>query len=118
LKIPALIFAQMTIGLSRDAEVKAAVAKAVAETNSIASTGSRLLSGHSQAWGELEEEFAAFAGTESALYFSSGYMANVGLITSLLTKEDMVFSDALNHASLIDGIRLSGRTKQFIPTAT
>jgi 8-amino-7-oxononanoate synthase len=103
------------LGLSRDAEVKAAVAKAVAETNSIASTGSRLLSGHSQAWGELEEEFAAFAGTESALYFSSGYMANVGLITSLLTKEDMVFSDALNHASLIDGIRLSGAHKTIYP---
>ncbi len=103
------------LGLSRDAEVKSAVARAVVESKSIASTGSRLLSGHARVWEELEEEFAAFARTASALYFSSGYLANVGLITSLVTKEDMVFSDALNHASLIDGIRLSGAQKVIYP---
>jgi 8-amino-7-oxononanoate synthase len=103
------------LGLSQDAEIKAAAVRAVAESKSIASTGSRLLSGNARVWEQLEEEFAVFAGTASALYFSSGYLANVGLITSLLTKEDTVFSDALNHASLIDGIRLSGARKVIYP---
>ena len=62
-----------------------------------------------------EEEFARFAGTEAALYFASGYAANVGLLTSLLQKDDLVFSDAHNHASLIDGIRLSGARKIIYP---
>jgi 8-amino-7-oxononanoate synthase len=62
-------------------------------------------------WDEIEQEFAEFAGTEAALYFGSGYAANTGLLTSLLSKNDLVFSDELNHASLIDGIRLSGARK-------
>ena len=79
------------------------------------STGSRLLSGNSREWEEIEAEFAAFAGTEAALYFGSGYAANIGLLGSLLRPGDMVFSDALNHASLIDGMRLSGATKIIYP---
>jgi 8-amino-7-oxononanoate synthase len=63
----------------------------------------------------LEEEFATFAGTEAALYFSSGYAANLGLLTAVLGKDDVVFSDALNHASLIDGIRLSGARRVIYP---
>jgi 8-amino-7-oxononanoate synthase len=63
----------------------------------------------------MEEEFARFAGTEAALYFGSGYAANLGVLTSLLKKEDVVFSDALNHASLIDGMRLSGARKIIYP---
>jgi 8-amino-7-oxononanoate synthase len=70
-----------------------------------------LLSGQHAPWDVIEGEFAAFAGTEAALYFGSGYAANLGLMTSLLSKEDLVFSDALNHASIIDGIRLSGARK-------
>jgi 8-amino-7-oxononanoate synthase len=81
----------------------------------VGGTGSRLLSGHDPVWNELEEEFAAFAGTEAALYFSSGYAANLGLLTAALGKVDVVFSDALNHASLIDGIRLSGARKEIYP---
>ncbi len=65
----------------------------------------------SRDWDSLEQEFADFAGTESALYFGSGYAANVGLLTSVLRKDDVVFSDELNHASLIDGMRLSGARK-------
>jgi 8-amino-7-oxononanoate synthase len=81
----------------------------------IGGTGSRLLSGHAAVWNELEEEFAAFAGSEAALYFGSGYAANIGLLTSLAGKNDVIFSDALNHASIIDGIRLSGARKVIYP---
>lgn len=99
------------LGLSRHAKLREAVAQAVQEAPRVGATGSRLLSGHSAEWEELEREFAHFAGTEAALYFGSGYAANLGLLTALLGKSDLVFSDALNHASLIDGIRLSGAQK-------
>src|SRR5271170_460568 len=103
------------LGLATDPRLKQAVMEAVARTESVGSTGSRLLSGNSREWEELESEFAGFAGTEAALYFGSGYAANVGLLSSLLRPEDTVFSDALNHASLIDGIRLSRATKVIYP---
>jgi 8-amino-7-oxononanoate synthase len=79
------------------------------------SGGSRLLSGNARAWEELEEEFANFAGTEAALFFTSGYAANIGLLSSLICKEDLVFSDSANHASIIDGIRYSGARKVVFP---
>src|SRR6202034_678595 len=74
-----------------------------------------LLSGNSREWVDLESMFAGFAGTEAALYFGSGYAANVGLLSSVLGPGDLVFSDALNHASLIDGIRLSRSGKVIYP---
>ncbi len=103
------------LGLARRPEFKRAVLDAVARADSMGSTGSRLLSGNSREWEELESEFARFAGTEAALYFGSGYAANVGLLSSVLKPGDVVFSDACNHASLIDGIRLSGRAKIIYP---
>jgi len=103
------------LGLAENLRLKQAVVDAVERAARIGGTGSRLLSGHDPAWNELEEEFAAFAGTESAVYFSSGYAANLGLLTALLRKEDLVFSDALNHASLIDGIRMSGARRVIFP---
>jgi len=103
------------LGLSESAELKEAVIAAASEAARCGSTGSRLLSGNARVWEELEEEFASFAGTDAALYFGSGYAANLGLLTSLLRKEDLVFSDALNHASLIDGIRLSGARRVIVP---
>lgn len=105
------------LGLSTDARLKQAVIEAVARSGRVGSTGSRLLSGNSCEWEEIESEFAAFAGTEAALYFGSGYAANIGLLSSLLKPGDTVFSDALNHASLIDGIRLSGAAKVIYPHA-
>jgi 8-amino-7-oxononanoate synthase len=101
------------LGLSEHPELKEAVLVAVKEARRVGGTGSRLLSGQAAIWDELEEEFARFAGTEGALYFGSGYAANLGLLTSLLGKDDVVFSDALNHASLIDGIRLSGAHREI-----
>src|SRR6266849_6015181 len=103
------------LGLAEHPALKEALLAAVGEAPRSAGTGSRLLSGHAAAWDEIEEEFARFAGTEAALYFGSGYAANLGVLASLLTKEDLVFSDALNHASLIDGIRLSGARKIIYP---
>ena len=99
------------LGLADHPALKRVVAEAVEGATRTGGTGSRLLSGHSSVWQEIEEEFAQFAGTEAALYFGSGYAANLGLMSSLLKKEDLVFSDALNHASLIDGMRLSGARK-------
>lgn len=103
------------LGLSENSSLREAVVRAVSEAPRVGGTGSRLLSGQASAWDELEEEFARFAGTEAALYFGSGYVANLGVLTSLLGKADLVFSDALNHASLIDGIRLSGTRKVIYP---
>lgn len=103
------------LGLAESGALRAAVLEAVREAPRVGGTGSRLLSGHLGVWEEVEQEFAEFAGTEAALYFGSGYAANVGLLTSLLKKNDVAFSDELNHASLIDGIRLSGARKVIYP---
>jgi 8-amino-7-oxononanoate synthase len=103
------------LGLAESEALRVAVLDAVRQAPRVAGTGSRLLSGHLEAWEALEAEFAEFAGTEAALCFGSGYAANVGLLTSLLRKNDLVFSDELNHASLIDGIRLSGARKLIYP---
>ncbi len=75
------------------------------------STGSRLLRGHSSTFSNLEKELAQFSGQEQALYFSSGYQANLGLFSCLLKQDAVVFSDEFIHASIIDGIRLSGCEK-------
>jgi len=72
------------------------------------SGASHLVTGHSAAHHALEEELAAFTGRSRALVFSSGYMANVGIISCLASKKDYVFEDRLNHASLLDGGLFSG----------
>jgi 8-amino-7-oxononanoate synthase len=99
------------LGLTQNVALREALLEAVASASRVGSTGSRLLSGNAAAWEDLENEFAQFAATDAALYFTSGYAANIGLITSLSGPGDLIFSDALNHASLIDGIRLSGAQK-------
>jgi 8-amino-7-oxononanoate synthase len=103
------------LGLADHPELKQTVIEAMLKASRIGGTGSRLLSGHAAVWNELEEEFAAFAGSEAALYFSSGYAANIGLLRSVANKNDVIFSDALNHASIVDGIRLSGARKIIYP---
>ena len=103
------------LGLAKHPALKEAVLAAVQNSPRIGATGSRLLSGHAKIWNEVENEFAAFAGSPAALYFSSGYAANIGLLTSLAGKDDVIFSDALNHASIIDGIRLSAARKVIYP---
>jgi 8-amino-7-oxononanoate synthase len=76
---------------------------------------SRLISGHLDLHAEVETQLAAFKGTEAALLFPSGYQANVGTIGALVGRGDHVFSDALNHASIIDGCRLSRASVHVYP---
>jgi 8-amino-7-oxononanoate synthase len=73
-----------------------------------ASAGSRLINGNLDLHEALERELAQFVGTDAALTFSSGYMANLGVLTALAREGDVIVSDALNHASIIDACRLSG----------
>jgi 8-amino-7-oxononanoate synthase len=86
----------------------AEAAKQAMEAFGTSACASRLMSGDLDIHHLLEERVAAFKSKESALVFNSGYQANVGLFSALLTREDAVFSDRLNHASILDGIQLSG----------
>ena len=103
------------LGLAVHPALREAVVRAAQKATRVGGTGSRLLSGQSQNWSQLEEEFAQFAGTEAALFFTSGYAANTGLLAALVGPDDVVYSDVLNHASLIDGMRLSGARKVIYP---
>ncbi|HXX99566.1 MAG TPA: 8-amino-7-oxononanoate synthase [Candidatus Limnocylindrales bacterium] len=103
------------LGLAAHPALRKAVVRAVENTERVGGTGSRLLSGQTEEWRELEREFANFVGMEAALFFGSGYAANMGLLTALVGRDDVVYSDMLNHASLIDGIRLSGARKVIYP---
>jgi 8-amino-7-oxononanoate synthase len=101
------------LGLAQHPKLRESLIRAVTNATRVGGTASRLLSGQDVAWHDLEEEFASFVGTEASLYFGSGYAANLGLLTTLAGPDDVIFSDALNHASLIDGIRLSGARKHI-----
>ena len=93
--------------------IEAAVA--AARTAGVGSGASRLISGSMRDLHRLEEHLAAFKRTEACLLFTSGYHANLGVITALVGPGDAVFSDALNHASLIDGCRLSRAAVHVYP---
>jgi len=103
------------LGLSTDGRLREAIATALAGGAAVGSTGSRLLSGNADLWEDLEAEIARWMGVEAALYFSSGYAANLGLLSAVIRPEDTVFSDSANHASIIDGLRLSGARKVVFP---
>ena len=94
------------LGLADDERLSQAAQEAM-KTQGFGAGASRLVCGNMKAHAELEKKIAEFKGTESALLFSSGYMANVGIISGLFGRNDIIFSDKLNHASIIDGIILS-----------
>lgn len=94
------------LGLANHPEVAAAF-KAGVDRYGVGSGSAHLICGHSKAHHGLEEELAAFTGRERALLFSTGYMANLGVISALLNRGDIVLEDRLNHASLLDGGLLS-----------
>jgi 8-amino-7-oxononanoate synthase len=102
------------LGLAGHAYLKARMALGV-EREGCGSTGSRLLRGQRTAFTDLEKRFAEFKGAEAALYFGSGYAANLGVLSTFAEHGDTVFSDQLNHASLIDGIRLSHADRVIFP---
>ncbi|MBM2839259.1 MAG: bioF [Deltaproteobacteria bacterium] len=94
------------LGLADHPRLKEAAVKAI-EKYGVGSGASRLVSGTMGLHQEVEERIARFKGTEAALVFNSGYAANVSVIPALVGRGDTVFSDKLNHASVIDGCVLS-----------
>lgn len=97
------------LGLTNHPRVKAAAIRAIEEWGT-GSGGSRLTTGNLKLHRQLEERLARFKGTEDAVVFNTGYMANLGTISALVGRGDLVVSDELNHASIIDGCRLSRAT--------
>lgn len=104
-----LLASNSYLDLANVPELKQAMAQAVLDWGT-GSGGARLTTGNKTPHDELEIELAKFKGEEAAITFNTGYMANVGTISALCGKSDIIFSDALNHASIIDGIRLSRAT--------
>jgi 8-amino-7-oxononanoate synthase len=96
------------LGLADHPAIKEAMSRAC--SRGAGATASRLVVGTDNTYLELEEKLAAFKGTEAALVFGSGYLANVGIVAALVDREDAVFSDRLNHASIWDGILASRAT--------
>jgi 8-amino-7-oxononanoate synthase len=102
------------LGLALDPRLIAAAQEA-AERWGAGAGASRLVAGHLALHEAVEERLAAFKGTQAAVIFSTGYMANVGVISALVGSGDAVFGDKLNHASIYDGIKLSGATLHRFP---
>ena len=104
------------LGLAADPRVTRAFAAGL-ERWGVGSGASRLVVGDSEAHRRLEARLSAFEGTEAALIFNGGYPANIGLVQALVGRGDLVVSDALNHASLVDGCRLSRAEVAVVPHA-
>jgi 8-amino-7-oxononanoate synthase len=95
------------LGLGRDPAVTAA-AEAALHSWGTGGGASRLITGDHPHYAELEAELAGLKGTEDAVVFGSGYLANLGLLPALVDRHDLILADRLNHACLVDGARLSG----------
>jgi 8-amino-7-oxononanoate synthase len=102
------------LGLSTHPRVVQAMVAAI-EREGVGSTGSRLLRGEREAFADIERRFAAFKGVERSLYFSSGYLANLAVLTTFAEGGDVILSDSRNHASLIDAGRLSSAKRVVFP---
>jgi 8-amino-7-oxononanoate synthase len=104
------------LGLARHPEVTAAASTALASYG-LGATGSRLVRGSTDPHAELEDALAGWLGARRALVYSSGYLANLGAVRGLVQPRTLLVSDAHNHASLIDGCRLSGAETVVTPHA-
>jgi 8-amino-7-oxononanoate synthase len=102
------------LGLSRDRDVGAAI-KASIDQEGHSQTASRLISGHTSLHSQFEEKLAKAKGYEASLVFSSGYMANLGVLSALVGDDDLVVIDKLVHASIIDSLYLSGANFRVFP---
>jgi 8-amino-7-oxononanoate synthase len=104
------------LGLAQHPQLVAALTRAAREEG-VGSTSAHLICGHRTAHAELEEALAAWTGRERALLFSTGYMANLGVLQALLARGDVCVQDKLNHACLLDGATLSGAELKRYPHA-
>ncbi len=102
------------LGLAAHPRLKQAASRAAAELGA-GSGAVRTIAGTMSLHADLERRFAAFKGAEAALMFQSGFTANAGTVAAILTKEDVIVSDQLNHASIIDGARLSKAEIKVFP---
>ena len=102
------------LGLAGHPEVMRAFAKCIADCGA-GSTASRLIAGNTEPHRALESFIAGWKGTEAALVFGSGYQANVGILSTIAGEGDLIISDELNHASIIDGCRLSKARVMIYP---
>ena len=102
------------LGFSADVAFRKRVLDRLGE-GPLTAPSSRLLRGQTERHRQLEERLARFKGTEAALIFPTGYQANIGVLGSLVRADDTLLSDQLNHASLIDGMRLSRATRVIYP---
>ena len=106
------------LGLSRDPNFRTAILEKLEQAtglDSVSSPASRLLRGNTSRHQALEQRLSLYKGTEAALIFPTGYQTNIGVLTALVESQDRVLSDAQNHASIIDGLRLSGCQKIIFP---
>ena len=106
------------LGFSRDPSFRTAILEKFEQAtglDSVSSPASRLLRGNTSRHQALERRLSGFKGTEAALIFPTGYQTNIGVLTALIGSQDRVLSDAQNHASIIDGLRLSGCQKIVFP---
>ncbi len=99
------------LGLARDPRLVESLS-AAGDRWGFGSTAAHLVTGHSSAHHALEDDIAHFTGRPRALLFSTGYMANLGVLTALAGRGDFIVEDRLNHASLIDGVRLAGASSR------
>ncbi|HYM90340.1 MAG TPA: aminotransferase class I/II-fold pyridoxal phosphate-dependent enzyme, partial [bacterium] len=102
------------LGLAAHPRLKDAARRAIAEYG-VGSGAVRTIAGNMTIHQTLERRLAAFKRTEAALLFQSGFTANAGTVAAILGREDVVVSDELNHASIIDGCRLSGAERKIFP---
>ncbi|MFQ5848771.1 MAG: 8-amino-7-oxononanoate synthase [Candidatus Methylomirabilales bacterium] len=102
------------LGLASHPRLKAAAIEAT-DRLGVCSAAARLIAGNNALYRTLEEELAAFKGREAALVYSTGYMANLGVISAVVGEGDVVYTDALSHASIIDGCRVSRAAVQVFP---
>lgn len=101
------------LGLATDPRL-AARARAAFATPHVGATASRSLGGNHAPHDQLEAALAALKGTEAALLFSTGFAANTGILPALAGRDDVIYSDALNHASIVDGCRLARATTRIV----
>ncbi len=101
------------LGLANHPDIIASF-KAATDIYGVGTGSAHLISGHTKAHQALEEALADFTGRERALLFSTGYMANIGVLNALAERGDVIYADRLNHASLVDGALLSkANTKRY-----